>query len=185
MKNHPTDPFVVSVFDVSHRIGDEREVHLDETLAERWGEGVAYVDKGQVVSVDVRLEGLHDGILVSAEAETEATGECVRCLDPVSIPVRVEFQELFAYSPTEELEFSVHDNHVNCEQLVRDAVVLSLPFQPLCDDDCLGLDPETGEKLTEPREQNASTIDPRWAALEALTSTDKTTANKPAAKKRT
>ena len=185
MKNHPTDPFVVSVFDVSHRIGDEREVHLDETLTERWGEGVAYVDKGQVVSVDLRLEGLHDGILVSADIDTTATAECVRCLEPVDVPVQVEFQELFAYSPTEELEFSVHDNHVNCEQLVRDAVVLSLPFQPLCDDDCLGLDPETGEKLTEPREQNASTIDPRWAALEALTSPDKTTASKPAAKKRT
>lgn len=185
MKNHPTAPFHINVFDVSHRIGEEREVQLDETLTERWGEGVAYVPVGETVSVDVRLEGLHDGILVSAEAETEATGECVRCLDPVSIPVRVEFQELFAYSPTEELEFSVHDNHVNCEPLVRDAVVLSLPFQPLCDEDCLGLDPETGEKLTEPRAQNAESIDPRWAALEALASSEKTTANKPAAKKRT
>jgi uncharacterized protein len=185
VKNHPTAPFTVSVFDVSHRIGEEREVHLDETLAERWGEGVAYVDKGETVGIDLRLEGLHDGILVSADIDATATGECVRCLENVSVPVQVEFQELFAYSPTEELEFSVHDNHVNCEQLVRDAVVLSLPFQPLCDEDCLGLDPETGEKLTEPRAQDATTIDPRWAALEALASTDKTTANKPAAKKRT
>lgn len=185
MKNHPTAPFTVSVFDVSHRIGEEREVHLDETLTERWGEGMAFVDKDQRVGVDLRLEGLHDGILVTADASATATAECVRCLEPVTIPLQVEFQELFAYSPTEELEFSVHDNHVNCEQLVRDAVVLALPFQPLCDEDCLGLDPETGEKLTEPREQRATTIDPRWAALEALASDTKTTADKPAAKKRT
>lgn len=185
MKNHPTAPFHINVFDVSHRIGEEREVRLDEKLTERWGEGVAYVDAGETVTVDVRLEGLHDGILVSADIETEATGECVRCLDPVSIPVRVEFQELFAYSPTEELEFSVHDNHVNCEPLVRDAVVVALPFQPLCDEDCLGLDPETGEKLTEPRAQTAESLDPRWAALEALASPTETTADKPAAKKRT
>lgn len=185
MKNHPTAPFTVNVFDVSHRIGEEREVRLDETLAERWGEGVAFVDHGQTVSIDLRLEGLHDGILVSADVDTTAVAECVRCLEPVTIPIQVEFQELFAYSPTEELEFSVHDNHVNCEQLVRDAVVLALPFQPLCAVDCLGLDPETGEKLTEPRSQDASTIDPRWAALEALASGNKTTANKPAAKKRT
>lgn len=185
MKNYASAPFHINVFDVSHRIGEERVVRLNETLLERWGEGMAYIDAGQTVSVDVRLEGLHDGILISAEVETEATGECVRCLDPVQIPVRVEFQELFAYSPTEELEFSVHDNHVNCEPLVRDAVVLSLPFQPLCDDDCLGLDPESGEKLTEPRAQTAESIDPRWAALEALASDDKTTADKPAAKKRT
>jgi uncharacterized protein len=97
----------------------------------------------------------------------------------------VEFQELFAYSPTEELEFSVHDNHVDCEPLVRDAVVLELPFQPLCSEDCLGLDPETGEKLSEPRSATSSDIDPRWAALEALVSDTTTTADKPAAKKRT
>jgi uncharacterized protein len=120
---------------------------FSETLTSHWGEGVASVPEGAVVSVEVRLDGLHDGILVAADISATATGECVRCLEPVSIPVQVDFQELFAYSPTEELEFSVHDNYVDCEPLVRDAVVLALPFQPLCDEDCLGLDPETGEKL--------------------------------------
>jgi uncharacterized protein len=74
---------------------------------------------------------------------------------------------------------------VDCEQLVRDAVVLELPFQPLCDEDCLGLDPETGEKLAEPRSTTSQDIDPRWAALEALVSDTTTTADKPATKKRT
>ena len=185
MKNLPANPFAINVFDVSHRIGEERVVSLRETLASHWGEGVASVPAGGVVSVEVRLDGLHDGILVAADISATATGECVRCLEPVSIPVQVDFQELFAYSPTEELEFSVHDNYVDCEPLVRDAVVLALPFQPLCDEDCLGLDPETGEKLAEPRDHNSSSIDPRWAALEALASTSDTSAAKPATKKRT
>jgi uncharacterized protein len=146
---------------------------------------MAFIAEGTPLDLDVRLEGLHDGILVTAEVSTVASGECVRCLDEVSLPIEVEFQELFAYSPTEELEYSVHDNHVDCEQLVRDAVVLELPFQPLCNEDCLGLDPETGEKLSEPRSTTSSDIDPRWAALEALASDTTTTAEKPAAKKRT
>jgi uncharacterized protein len=146
---------------------------------------MAFIAEGTSIVLDVRLEGLHDGILVSAEVSTVASGECVRCLDEVSLPIEVEFQELFAYSPTEELEYSVHDNHVDCEPLVRDAVVLELPFQPLCNEDCLGLDPETGEKLSEPRSETPSDIDPRWAALEALASDTTTTADKPAAKKRT
>jgi uncharacterized protein len=185
VKTSSSNPFHINVFDVSQRIGEDREKHLEFPAPQRLGEGIASVNAGTTIVMDVRLEGLHDGILVSAEIETTADGECVRCLDPITLPVEVEFQELFAYSPTEELEFSVQDNHVNCEQLIRDAVVLSLPFQPLCDEDCLGLDPATGEKLTEPREQDGSTIDPRWAALEALASTDTTTASKPAAKKRT
>jgi uncharacterized protein len=185
VKNQPASPFAINVFDVSHRIGEERMVSLQETLTSHWGEGVASVPEGAVVSVEVRLDGLHDGILVAADISATATGECVRCLEPLSIPVQVDFQELFAYSPTEELEFSVHDNYVDCEPLVRDAVVLALPFQPLCDEDCLGLDPETGEKLAEPRDHNSSSIDPRWAALEALASTSDTSAAKPATKKRT
>lgn len=173
------------MFDVSHRTGEEREKNLVFPAPTRLGEGIAFIAEGTPIALDVRLEGLHDGILVSAEVSTVASGECVRCLDEVSLPVEVEFQELFAYSPTEELEFSVHDNHVDCEPLVRDAVVLELPFQPLCNEDCLGLDPETGEKLTEPRSVTSSDIDPRWAALEALASDPTTTAEKPAAKKRT
>ena len=117
----------------------------------------------------MKLEGLHEGILVSAEIETEATGECVRCLDPVSIPVQVEIQELFAYSLDEAFDFAVRDDHVDLEPVVRDAVVLALPFQPVCRPDCPGLDPETGEKLADnPERSPREVLDPRWAALEGF-----------------
>ena len=157
---------------------------LNFAVPEQLGEGMAKVLVGTPMTFGVRLDGLHDGVLVWGNVETTAHAECVRCLDDVKIPLQVDFQEVFAYSPTEELEFSVHDNHVDCEPLVRDAVVLELPFQPLCDEDCLGLDPETGDKLMEPRSNDLPYIDPRWAALEALASDDTTTASKPAAKKR-
>jgi uncharacterized protein len=117
----------------------------------------------------VRLEGLHEGILVSAEIDTTASGECVRCLDPVTLPIQVEFQELFAYSPDEAFDFAVRDDHVDLEPVVRDAVVLSLPFQPVCRPDCPGLDPATGEKLSGADEDRPSATDPRWAALEGFT----------------
>ena len=71
-----------------HRPGEMRERTLEFDAPERLGEGVAYVQKGEPMTLDVRLEGLHDGILVTAEVETTAVGECVRCLDPVSRPGR-------------------------------------------------------------------------------------------------
>ena len=112
-------------------------------------------------------------MLVSAEIDTVADGECVRCLDPVSIPVQVEFQELFAYSVDEAFDFVVQDDHVNLEPVVRDAVVLSLPFQPVCRPDCPGLDPLTGEKLADdPDRKPVEVSDPRWAALESWTATN-------------
>lgn len=153
-----------------HRPGEMRERALEFEVPERLGESVAYVAKGEPMTLDVRLEGLHDGILVTADVATTAVGECVRCLDPVSLPVEVEIQELFAYSPDEAFDFAVHDDYVDLEPVVRDAVVLALPFQPVCRPDCPGLDPETGQKLADdPDRKPREVLDPRWAALQGFT----------------
>ena len=163
-----TSPFDLAVHDLVHRPGEMRERTLAFPAPERLGEGAASVAAGTPVEIDVRLEGLHEGILVSADVETTASGECVRCLDPVQLPVRVEFQELFAYSPDEAFDFAVRDDHVDLEPVVQDAVVLSLPFQPVCRPDCPGLDPATGERLSGSEDDQPPVTDPRWAALEGF-----------------
>lgn len=160
-------PYVVNVRDLVHRPGEMRERTLDFAVPEKLGEGAASVAEGENIHLDVRLEGLHDGILVSAEVDTVARAECVRCLDPVEIDVEVEFQELFAYSPDEAFDFVVRDDQLDLEPVVRDAVVLSLPFQPVCRPDCPGLDPLTGERLPDGFEPEIEEVrDPRWAALD-------------------
>jgi uncharacterized protein len=165
-----TSPFDLNVRDLMHRPGEMRERTIEVTVDEPLGAGAATVPAGSTLTLDVRLEGLHEGILVSADVDAEATGECVRCLDPVRIPVQVEFQELFAYSADEAFDFAVRDDHVDLEPVVRDAVVLALPFQPVCRPDCPGLDPETGEKLADhPDRTPREVLDPRWAALEGFT----------------
>jgi uncharacterized protein len=162
-------PYDLDVHDLMHRPGEMRERELDFDAPEQLGVGLAVIKEGAQIQIGVRMEGLHDGILVSCEIETVADGECVRCLDPISIPVEVEFQELFAYSPDEAFDYEVHDDHVSLEPVVRDAVVLALPFQPVCRPDCPGLDPETGERLADsPEKAPREVLDPRWSALEGF-----------------
>jgi uncharacterized protein len=97
----------------------------------------------------------------------------VRCLDPFSFELRVDFQELFAYSSSDSDSYTVVDDSLNLEDIIRDAVVLELPFQPVCKEDCYGLDPATGEKRTEPPGENvADEIDPRWQELSKLLESD-------------
>jgi len=164
-----SNPLALNVRDLIHRPGEMRERTLEIPAPEQLGAGAAVVTEGIPLALQVRLEGLHDGILVTGDVQTVASGDCVRCLDPVSLPVQVEFQELFAYSPDEALDFAVRDDHVDLEPVVRDAVVLALPFQPVCRPDCPGLDPETGEKRAgQPEQPTREVIDPRWAALEAF-----------------
>ena len=115
--------------------------------------------RGSPIELDLRLESVVEGVLVSGTARCELDGECVRCLDPVDLPsMDVTFQELYAYpdphaaarrpGPT-----PVHPRRgrratrparlegdlLDLEPVLRDAVVLALPFQPVCRDDCPGL----------------------------------------------
>ncbi len=159
-----------------------REKSIRVSVDDDMGNAVIGVRKGTELDIQARLESLHDGILVSGEVETVARGECVRCLIDVTIPVEVEFQELFAYSFDEAFDYTVHDDHVDLEPLVRDAVVLSLPFQPVCQEDCLGLCPECGVRLLDnPGHAHEAPVDPRWATLaglDGLAAEDKTELNK-------
>ena len=147
-----------------------REHELDVPAPAKWGEGLVAVAQGESVRVDVRLESVHEGILASGEVVTKYSGICSRCLTDIAELLQVEFQELFAYPGVEAADFEVQDNHVDLETLVRDAIVLSLPFQPVCQPDCPGLDPVTGERLAESAgsEQSGPT-DLRWAALQGYT----------------
>lgn len=168
-------PFTVNVRDLVRRPGEMREHRLELEAPEQFGEGIVAVRQGSAVDLDVRLESVHEGVLASVEVSAVADGECSRCLREISLPVDVEFQELFAYSSDEAFDYEVHDDHVDLEPLVRDAVVLSLPFQPVCRPDCPGLDPVTGERLADSTARDPETPrDSRWDALAATAFADVT-----------
>jgi len=78
-----TSPYRVSVRDIMHRPGEMRERSLEFSAPEQLGVGAAYVAEGSPLAIELRLEGLHDGILVTGEVDATLSGECVRCLDPV------------------------------------------------------------------------------------------------------
>ena len=149
-----------------------RELVLDLEVPERIGAGLAYLERGSRLEIELRLETLVDGILATAEVHGTMSAECARCLKPLREDYEGAFTELFPYEPDESLEYVVDDAIVDLEGPLRDAVVLDLPFRPLCRPDCLGLDPETGEARTEPEPEDAEPIDPRWAALAALRDDD-------------
>jgi uncharacterized protein len=159
-------PYKVDVRELINRPGTMRERHIDLIVPEDLGEGLVAVKAGSTLDVNIRLETLHESLLVSAQISGIASGECGRCLIDIDLPVRVEFHEVFAYSRDEAYECAVVEDHVDLEPLIRDAVVLSLPFQPVCRQDCPGLDPETGQRLAVSPEFEPEVMrDPRWAAL--------------------
>ena len=169
-----TGPWVLDVRDLGRRPGTSRPVHRNAPVESELGiPEVIAVPRGAEVELDLLLESVVEGVLVSGTATATASGECSRCLETVSEPVEVELTELYAYpdSATEattdedEVERLV-DDLINLESVVRDAVVLALPPVPLCSPDCAGLCPDCGGRWAElGPDHRHETIDPRWAGL--------------------
>ena len=162
-----TSPYLIPVRDLMHKPGQMRELKLDIEVPEELGTEIVKVEQGTELDLDLRLESVHEGILATGDVFVDAIADCSRCLEPGTIPVEVDFQELFAYSLTKEDDFVVDDEQIDLEQIIRDAVVLSLPFQPICSSDCQGLCPECGVKLADnPHHVHEQPIDSRWTELQ-------------------
>jgi uncharacterized protein len=152
-----------------HKAGSLRRIDINFPVPESLDNSIASIEKGAQITIDGRLESVHEGILVTANVAGDAVSECSRCLDPLKLKVDVEFQELFAYSLTDEDDLLITDETIDLEQVVRDAVVLSLPFQPICSNDCQGLCVECGAKMADnPQHVHDAPVDPRWNALKNL-----------------
>lgn len=128
------------------------------------------------VDLDLRVESVSEGVLVSGVVSAPTAGECVRCLQPLTGDIEIELTELFAYpdsttdATTDDDEIGrVTDDAVDLEQAIVDAVGLALPLSPLCEPDCPGLCPDCGVPLAgaEPGHQHDK-IDPRWAKLAGM-----------------
>jgi uncharacterized protein len=136
------------------------------------GIDVIGVPAGSPVALDLRLESVVEGVLVTGTATVHVRGECVRCLTEVSDTLEIDVQELFVHPESEagEEEASrLQDDLVDLEPLLRDGVVLDLPFQPLCREDCLGLCVECGADLNDdPQHSHEGSTDPRWEKLRRL-----------------
>lgn len=172
------NPYQITTHDLGRRPGSMRTLALDVAVTEPMGNEVIAVRAGQEISLDLRLEAVMDGVLVTGTASATAAGECVRCLDPLTRDLTIDFTEMFAYpgtqqdveadEETEELP-ELEGESADLEATITDAVVLALPFQPLCRPDCPGLCSVCGIRLADAEPGHAhEQLDPRWAALEAL-----------------
>lgn len=185
-------PWVLDTRELVRRPGTMKELSSTVSAPERIGTDVVAVPAGHPVDLDLRLESVVEGVLATGTVRTTSSGVCVRCLDELEEDLEVSFQELFAYperaahhhkasgpaarkgsttpdAETDEDEQRVLDGDLmDLEEIIRDAVVTALPFQPVCQDDCPGLCSECGARLADDPDHHHDVIDPRWSALASM-----------------
>ena len=170
-------PFVFDVRQLGRRAGSLRDYRRSVPAPAGFGLDILGVPEGAPLELDIRLESVTEGVLVTGTVTGPLTGECGRCLDPISAELDVELCELFAYrdSATDETTESdevhrVEGDLIDIEPVVRDEVVLALDWAPLCRPDCAGLCPDCGQRLDDlPPGHTHDQVDPRWAKLAAFT----------------
>lgn len=179
------NPLVIDTHELGRRPGAlQRLTRTVDAPRDLGIQGVIGVPEGTPVELDLRLESVMEGVLVTGTARATAEGECVRCLEPLRLEVEADFQEMFSYpdaddrgrpvaEPGDDAEddedrLFVEDGLIDLEAVLRDAVVLALPMQPVCREDCPGLCAECGARLADDPDHHHDAVDIRWAALQGL-----------------
>lgn len=168
----PRAPLVLDIHDLSRRPGTSRTASRSVPAPADLGTGLLGVPVDAEIELELLLEAVMEGVLVSGTARTEVTGACARCLADLRRDLEVELQELYAYPESDAADDEagrVDGDAIDLEPVLRDAVVLALPFRPLCADDCAGLCPRCGFRLADDHDhRHDEGTDPRWAALASL-----------------
>lgn len=166
------DPRSGLVFDIrefGHRAGGSKEIDTQIPAPAGLGNDVIGVPTASPLHLEVRLEGVGDGVLATGVAGVRLRGECARCLTEIEADAEIDLQELFLFPGTDaddEEASRVEGELIDLEPVLRDAAVLDLPFIPLCRADCAGLCPTCGADLNDdPDHGHDQTTDPRWADL--------------------
>ncbi|MFD4574063.1 YceD family protein [Streptomyces sp. NPDC058417] len=179
------NPLVFDTHELGRRPGALQRLTREIDAPKDLGiEGVVGVPEGTPVKLELRLESVLEGVLVTGTARARAEGECVRCLEPVGLSLDTDFQEMFSYpdaddrgrvkaEPADDAEededrLFLEDGMFDLEPVLRDAVVLALPMQPVCQDDCPGLCSQCGARLADDPDHHHDAVDIRWAALQGL-----------------
>jgi uncharacterized protein len=179
-QRHPTSPLTVNIARLRRHAGAAFSLQDTVITPSRIGLELIAIERGAPLDLDLRVESVTEGVLVTGTVAGPTTGECARCLATIAGRVEVTLTELFAYpdsatdATTDEDEVGrVVDDTVDLEQSIIDAVGLELPFSPLCRADCPGLCPECGVPLaTAEAGHHHDQIDPRWAKLTGMLRSD-------------
>lgn len=172
-------PFVIDVRELGRRAGAMMRVTLREPAPSDLANALIEVRAGTPIELELMLESVIDGVLVTGTANAQLRGTCGRCLEQITAELTVEISDLFRYvdqidqlDPDDELPV-LDGDLLDLAPTVRDALVLALPLSPHCREDCLGLCPQCGVRLNDQPAHQHDQTDSRWAALTGIFPADR------------
>lgn len=137
------------------------------------------------VTGSVRIAPVGKVLTVSGQIVATVKGACSRCLTPLHSPVRTEFAT--DYHPVTEARDEMQNEHeyeligedleiayyygeeIDIHDVLHEQLMLSVPMQQVCSEDCKGLCPHCGKNLnTGLCDCKVEMTDPRLEKLKSL-----------------
>jgi uncharacterized protein len=152
--------------------GEGRRLELDVALDALRFAGETYEIEPAIAEALLDISCMtRGGYALRLRFAASLRGPCMRCLEPARPTIAVDAREVDQPGGGEELSSPyVADGVLGVHDWARDALVLALPAQLLCKDDCAGLCPICGTDLNAagPEHGHAREPDRRWAKLSEL-----------------
>lgn len=169
--NQPRHPFRINVgFLFNQSIGYTREVPFEFPAITIINEieftnfnGIAAFNRSQ------------HGLLLLGSFKANARVTCGRCLEDFDLPLQTDFEEVYTYPgyPLSENETFIPENgFLDLEELIGDFLLLEIPINPICEEDCKGLCLVCGQNLNLVSCEHRS-IDSNKEVVERSTATKK------------
>jgi len=163
----------IPVLDILHAPQQKLVVQTELHLTHLCGaiDQLLHVDPVQVA---VELRQVGEVYQLQGEGKTVVQLRCSRCLNAFPQEIRFPLHEtLVERELTEEEEkadvVKIEDRHVDLSALTEAALILALPYAPLCRAECRGLCPRCGtDRNVRDCSCDTSPIDPRWSKLQDL-----------------
>lgn len=149
--------------------GMARTVDLLGTIDGLATEVVAVPDDA-MLGGPLSLESVIEGVFVAGTITGTWRLRCARCLTEETRPFTVEIAELVTTvaRDADDDGYTLAEEQIDIDQIVRDAIGVEMPFAPLCRSDCQGLCPTCGGNRNLGECPGHDAIDPRFAVLSDL-----------------
>jgi len=132
-------------------------VPVNVTLSSEWLAAACPDLGGRPGPAGLHLRGsitvMGDDYLLRSDLRGDLDTACARCLEPARVHIDVPIVLTYVPAGTEDVDEEDEDeaglvtftgNELDLSDQIRDELVLAVPFNPLCNEDCKGLCPLCG-----------------------------------------
>ncbi|MDO4301107.1 MAG: DUF177 domain-containing protein [Clostridia bacterium] len=107
-----------------------------------------------MIDIDASIDGMvcrrDADYIVEGKVKTVLNLNCDLCLSAFETKLDFDFNEVYSETPDEDQEiWELSDKTIDLKPAVIANIMLNLPMQVLCSDDCKGLCPKCGHNLND------------------------------------